>query len=110
VRRRLGVRAAAFIACVLAAATIACDPTVQVEGTVHDSQGKPLEGVTVTLQSEGRQPHQTVTAKDGTFGLGIVGAEAGQTKLVFQKDGYVTREQPLTDAHIHNLQVVLAAK
>jgi hypothetical protein len=54
-----------------------------------------LEGVTVILQSEGRGPHKAVTSKDGSFGIGIVGAALRQTKLLFQKERYKTLEMQL---------------
>jgi len=89
------------------AVTIACDPTIRVEGTVHDRQGNPLEGVTVTLQSEGRGPHKTATAKDGSFGIGIVGADPRQTRLSFEKEGYKTVDLPLGGNDRASLQVTL---
>lgn len=88
-------------------ATIACDPTLKVKGTVHDRQGNPLEDVTVTLQSEGRGPHRSVTAKDGSFGIGIVGADPRQTKLLFQKEGYKTLEKPLSNERASEVHVTL---
>jgi hypothetical protein len=107
-RVRLVVSKAAWvILSIVLAATIACDPSIRVEGTVHDRQGTPLEGVTVILQSEERGPHNTVTAKDGSFGIGIVGAEPRQTKLLFQKDGYKSLEMPLGNEYASKMNVTL---
>ena len=95
---------------IVLAAMIACDPSLRVEGTVHDRQGSPLEGVTVILQSEGRGPHNTVTAKDGSFSVGIVGADPREARLVFQKDGYKTLEMPLGKEYANKMNVTLEPK
>jgi len=89
----------AALTLVLAFAIVACDPVIKVQGTVRDRNGNPLENVTVSLQTEGRLPHKTVTAKDGSFAVGIVGADPRDTKLVFQKEGYKTVEKALGNEH-----------
>jgi hypothetical protein len=48
-----------------------------------------------------------VTAKDGSFGIGIVGAEPRQTKLLFQKDGYKSLEMPLGNEYASKMNVTL---
>lgn len=102
----LGLLAIAIVAC---ASAIACDPEVKVAGKVHDHQGSPLEGVTVTLHSEGRGPHTTVSAKDGSFTVGIIGADPEHISLVFEKQGYKTLQMPF-DSKQDSVQITLEAE
>ena len=89
-------------------ATIACDPTLTVTGTVCDRQGNPLADVTVLLQSEGRrEPHKSMTAKDGSFGIGMVGADPGQTTLLFEKEGYKSVRMPVSHEPTREVHVTL---
>jgi hypothetical protein len=72
----------------------ACDLNVTVTGVVRDPSGRPLQGVAVTLETPGREPDRATTIADGTFNVGIVGAEPRQTRISFHKDGFqeVARE------------------
>lgn len=97
------------IAIAVCAVAIACDTRVKIEGTVRNHQGNPLKGVTVTLQTEGRGPHRTLTESDGSFAVGIVGADPAHINLVFQKQGYRTLQLPF-DTKQANMQVTLEAE
>jgi hypothetical protein len=66
----------------------ACDLNVTVSGVVRDTSGAPLEDVAVTLQTAGREPDRTKTLGDGSFNVGIVGADPRQTQISFHKDGF----------------------
>ena len=66
----------------------ACDLNVTVSGVVRDASGTPLEDVAVTLQTAGREPDRTKTTSDGSFNVGIVGADPKQTRISFHKDGF----------------------
>jgi hypothetical protein len=66
----------------------ACDLNVTVSGVVRDSSGAPLQDVAVTLQTVGREPDKARTGSDGSFNVGIVGADPRQTRISFQKDGF----------------------
>jgi hypothetical protein len=92
---------------VLLFALIACDRVLKVAGKVHDNNGTPLENVTVILQAAGRAPHKTLTTKDGSFTVGIVGADPDDTKLSFQLQGYETLEKGLGGQHSTVLDVTL---
>lgn len=105
-KRRSICRGLLAIAMAVCAITIACDPKVRVEGTVVDHRGKALEGVTVRLQSEGRGPHKTETTQDGTFSIGMVGADPAHTSLLFEKKGYKTLQMPF-DSTQASLRVTL---
>ena len=84
---RAKVRAMAFIvAAVLGVG--ACDLNVTVSGVVRDASGAPLEDVAVTLQTAGREPDRAKTIGDGSFNVGIVGADPHQTQISFHKDGF----------------------
>lgn len=99
VGRTIGIFRIVWIAmnAVLLLAAAACDSSIRVSGTVRDPHGNPLDGVAVTLQSEDRGPHVTTTANDGSFGVGIVGADAHRTRLIFTRAGYKNLEVPLGD-------------
>lgn len=87
----------------------------RVEGTVTDAhKTDPIEGVTVTLESQWQGeplPITTHTAADGTYSL--VGPE-GTWRLTFAQDGYVTFERNVditpgetavgVDAAMHRMQ------
>jgi len=66
----------------------ACDSYVTVNGVVRDSAGAPLQDVAVELETTGRAVHPAKTASDGSFDVGIVGAEWRKTSISFRKDGY----------------------
>jgi hypothetical protein len=72
----------------------ACDLNVTVTGIVRDPSGRPIQDVAVTLQTPGREPDRARTVVDGTFNVGIVGADPRQTRISFHKDGFqdVARE------------------
>jgi hypothetical protein len=85
----------------------ACDRVTGVSGKVQDAEGAPLAGVTVTLETEGRAPHPTTSAADGSFEVTIVGAEPGKTTLTLEKAGYQTVRRPLTQDRESALVVTL---
>jgi hypothetical protein len=66
-----------------------------------------VENVTVILQARGRGPHRTFTAKDGSFGLGIVGAKPENTTVTFEKSGYKSVQRPLGKEREAALDVTL---
>ncbi|WP_460614362.1 TonB-dependent siderophore receptor [Hymenobacter seoulensis] len=59
-------------------------------GVVKDSEGKPVEGVTVALKGTA---FGTMTSTDGTFRLS---APAGTYHLVISSLGYISQEIPVT--------------
>lgn len=61
----------------------------RITGTVTDTDGRPLAGVTVTLDGSA----STVTDEDGTFSIE---ARAGPHDLSLTKQGYQTRNIPLS--------------
>jgi len=101
-------RDALAVAIVLCAIMFSCDTSVRVGGTVRNHDGTPLEGVSVTLQTQGRGPHTTTTDKNGTFTIGMVGADPTQVTLVFEKPGFKTLHVPF-DPKQTSLQVELDA-
>jgi hypothetical protein len=84
-RRKLN-RAAAAVG--IAFGLIACDPYVDVEGVIRDSSGAPLPDVAVTLTMPGRVPDRATTASDGSYNVGIVGADSKRTLISFRKVGF----------------------
>ena len=85
-RRGLLTRLAFAVA--IAVTGSACDSYVTVDGVVRDPSGAPLQDVAVELETPGRAIHPAKTASDGSFDVGIVGAEWRKTSISFRKDGY----------------------
>lgn len=71
-----------------ATASTACDSYVTVTGVVQDKSGAPLQGVAVELETAGRMPHRTETASNGSFHIGMVGADPRSTSVSFRKQGF----------------------
>ena len=95
---------------VVALAACACDLNVTVSGSVREASGGPLADVTVTLQTPGRQPHATHTRADGSFDVGMVGADPEAATVSFAKPGFQSLERGLGGEARPVLHVVLAPK
>jgi Tfp pilus assembly protein PilF len=79
----------------------------RVGGFVVDEEGKPLEGVTVkaTLPSSAnRGPEDTVSKKDGEWGVG--GISSGTWALDFVKEGYETRSISIGISEVNRLRPI----
>jgi len=85
---RLGLAKRLTFAAAFAAASAACDPYVTVTGVVQDKSGSPIQGVIVELETAGRMPHRSETTSNGSFHIGMVGADPRSTSVSFRKDGY----------------------
>jgi hypothetical protein len=70
----------------------ACDPYVDLEGVVRDSSGAPLPGVDVILTMPEREPRTAVTASDGSYNVGMVGADSS-ARISFRKVGFKPVEE-----------------
>ena len=73
----------------------ACDENVTVTGVVRSEAATPLPGVSVTLETSGRAPDKATTGDDGSFNVGIVGADPRRTRIRFEKSGFVSQERNL---------------
>lgn len=69
----------------------------KVRGIVVDSQGNPLEKVTVSIISvrSAAQRYETTTGKDGKFSQ--IGIHPGYYQVVFKKEGYISKT---TEVHV----------
>lgn len=85
---RRGLLTRLTFAVAIAVTGSACDPYVTVDGVVRDPSGAPLQDVAVELETANRAVHPAKTASDGSFDVGIVGAEWRKTSITFRKDGY----------------------
>lgn len=104
-------RAAKLVgALVLLLAIVACDRVITVKGVVRDPAGKPLANVAVTLQALSRGPHKAVTALDGTYDVGIVGADPSTTKVYFEKASFERVERQLWAVSEYVIDVTLPSK
>jgi hypothetical protein len=88
----------------------ACDQNVSVTGAVRDPGGRALEDVVVTLETSGRAPDVAHTDKDGTFNVGIVGADPRKTHLSFRKEGYLAQARDLDGEARPTLAIVLVPR
>lgn len=104
---RFGGRPAILIA---ALSFAACDLNVTVTGVVRDPSGRPIQDVDVTLQTPGREPDRTKTIVDGTFNVGIVGADPRQTTISFHKDGFQDVARELGEEARPTIDVTLTPK
>ena len=86
---------------ILAALTFLPAALAAQQASIHgivtaSATGVPLEGVTVALQSEGRERHGTVTDRNGFYQIG--GIEAGAYSLRATALGFVAHEESITFA------------
>ena len=86
---RLGSLKRLTFAVAMAFAGSACDPYVTVKGVVRDPSGAPIQDVAVELETPGRTPDRAKTASDGSYSVGIVGAELAKSSVSYRKDGYL---------------------
>lgn len=85
----------------------ACDLNVAVDGSVRAADGSPVHDVAVALQMPGRPSHVVHTARDGTFDVGMVGADPGVAKVLFEKPGFKSVERNLEGKARSTVHVVL---
>jgi hypothetical protein len=85
----------------------ACDPYVTVTGVVREPSGAPLPEVVVTLQTNGREPDRSTTGVDGSFNVGIVGADPRRTHISFRKDGFRQVDQVVGEEESRAMDVTL---
>jgi hypothetical protein len=98
-------RAAAVVA--VAFGLAACDAYVRLEGVVRDPSGAPLPNVAVTLAMPGQLPDETTTASDGSYNVGLIGADSKQTRISFRKDGYKSFEKVVGKPDQQRMDVTL---
>lgn len=91
----------------IALGLMACDRYVTVTGVVREPSGTPLRGVVVTLQTVGREPDRASTANDGSFNVGIVGAEPQRTRISFRKEGFQQLEEVVGKEERRAMEVTL---
>jgi len=72
-----------------------CDEDVFVKGIVRGPTGTPLEGATVTFTSPGRPPDTAKTPSDGSFNVGMIGADPAKARVSFEKEGFQKVERAL---------------
>lgn len=75
--------------------TAGCDEDVFVKGVVRSPSGAPLPGATVTFTSPGRPVDTVKTPADGTFNVGMIGADPNKARVSFEKEGFQTVERSL---------------
>jgi hypothetical protein len=102
--RQLGIAAAVAIG------SIGCDPYVKVTGVVRESSGAPLAGVNVTLETADREPRSDTTASDGTFHVGMIGADPRLTYISFERDGFQRIQEVVGEEEQRTMEVKLLPK
>jgi Flp pilus assembly protein TadD len=76
------------------------EPTGAIRGVVKDPDGKPIEKVTITIQSTGEKPSRynaTTNAKGEYIHIGI---QSNDYRVTPSKEGYVPVEVGYVDLHI----------
>ncbi|HET7540499.1 MAG TPA: carboxypeptidase-like regulatory domain-containing protein [Polyangiaceae bacterium] len=104
---RLGLTKLLMCAVTFAAASAACDPYVTVTGVVQDESGAPIQGVIVELETAGRTPHRTETTSNGSFHVGMVGADPRSTSVSFRKEGFQDVRRNVGKKPRPNINVIL---
>jgi hypothetical protein len=92
---------------VVAFGLTACDPYVRMEGVVRDRSGAPVPDVAVTLTMPGQLPDKTTTATDGSYNVGLIGADSKQTRISFEKNGFKSFEKVVGKPDQQTLDVTL---
>lgn len=99
-------RAIALIALV----TAGCDEEVFVKGVVRDPTGAPLTGATITFTSPGRPADTAKTSNDGTFNVGMIGADPSKAHVSFEKEGFQKVERSLEGRPQWAMDITLTPK
>jgi hypothetical protein len=99
-----------WIAAAVAIGNVGCDPYVKVTGVVRESSGAPLAGVSVTLVTADRDPRSDTTASDGTFHVGLIGADPRRTYISFERDGFQRIEEIVGEEEQRMMDVKLLPK
>ena len=91
----------------------ACESAVTTaSGNVSDQNGKPLAGVTVTMESDAntgafKKESEQRTSADGKFNFVTITAGAKQVRLTFTKEGYKTKQVDIAANKENAREVVL---
>jgi hypothetical protein len=104
--RALRWHAIAFVAIAIAG----CDEEVFVKGVVRGPTGAPLDGATVTFMSPGRPPDTAKTPNDGTFNVGMIGADPSKARVSFEKQGFQKIERSLEGRPQWAMDITLVPK
>lgn len=95
------IRSISYLILVLVSAGLAfADPTGRIRGVVKDTEGKPIEKVTITLNATGDKPQKytaTTNAKGEYVHIGLMPADYRVTP---SKEGYTPVEYGYVDLHI----------
>ncbi|HEX8736594.1 MAG TPA: carboxypeptidase-like regulatory domain-containing protein [Pyrinomonadaceae bacterium] len=76
----------------------ACESAVTTaDGNVRDQNGRPLDGVTIIMESDAnagafKKESEQRTSADGKFNFVTITAGAKQVRLTFTKEGYKTKQ------------------
>jgi hypothetical protein len=89
---------------------LGCDEEVFVKGVVRGPTGAPLEGATVTFTSPGRPADTAKTHSDGTFNVGMIGADPEKAHISFEKDGFQKVDRPLEGRPQWAMDITLTPK
>jgi hypothetical protein len=103
------LRVSVALAIVITIVGVSCDGGTRVRGHVHDSAGKPVDNVKVTLTQANRSTSIT-TGKDGLYEVGMTHSPFKvNLSLTAKKSGYEKFEQRFSSAdHLRNLDIILS--
>ena len=84
----------------LAAGWAFADPTGRIRGVVKDTDGKPIEKVTVTIEATGDRPAKYTTTTNAKGEFVHIGIQSADYRVTPSKEGYVPVEYGYVDLHI----------
>ena len=103
-----------LILAVLAFATLLADcgePATSVSGSVLGPDGKPVEGVSVVMESQVaggfRKESEQVTGPGGDYNFVTITGSAKNVRLSFSKDGFKDIQKEIPANQVTMLEVVL---
>lgn len=89
-----------FIFVMLAAGWAFAQPTGRIRGTVKDTDGKPIEKVTITIESTTDRPGKYTASTNGKGEYIHVGIQSNDYRVTPSKEGYTPVEYGYVDLHI----------
>lgn len=89
-----------FILCVLAVSPALADPTGRIRGVVKDTDGKPIEKVTITIEATGEKPAKYTATTNAKGEYVHIGIQSNDYRVTPSKEGYAPVEYAYVDLHI----------
>ena len=76
------------------------EPTGAIRGVVKDTEGKPIEKVTITIESTGEKPAKYTSTTNAKGEYVHIGIQSNDYRVTPSKEGYAPVEYGYVDLHI----------